>query len=168
MKFKLKFNDKVHFYGKACGNGHIGIRYISTGICVECLKSYDRKGYYKRYNQENRRTPKLFASKLLHSCKARSREKQWEFGLTLDWIKEKLENGICEVTGVSLDFTKSEAFHVSPFSPSIDRIDSSKPYIPENCRVVCMIYNVCKGQWQDSDVLNFARLLTNVSDKKPL
>lgn len=164
MKFKFKFNELVHYYGKPCGNGHSGIRYISNDVCVDCLRMYDRKEYYKRYNQESRRSPKTYATRLLHSCKARSISKKWQFELTLEWIKERLERGICDVTGLPFDFKKpANGNHFSPLSPSIDRIDSSKPYTKENCRVVCMIYNVCKGQWTDSDVLSFAKaLIANV------
>lgn len=166
-KFQFKFNSDIHFYGKPCGNGHLGIRYISTNSCVDCLRMYDRKEYLKRYNQETRRTPKLFATRLLHSCKQRSLVKKWNFELTVDWIRERLDAGTCEATGITFDFKRpSNGNHLSPFSPSIDRIDSSKPYTKENCRVVCMIYNVCKGQWTDTDVLTFAKAVSSGADRK--
>ena len=114
MKKDFKFNDLMHYHGKPCGNGHSGIRYISNDVCVDCLRMYDRKDYYKRYNQELRRVPRLYATKLLHSCKTRSAEKKWEFGLTHDWIREKLEAGVCEVTGLNFDFKKpNENIHIS-------------------------------------------------------
>lgn len=168
-KFQFKFNSDTHFYGKPCGNGHIGIRYISTNSCVDCMRMYDRKEYSKIYNHENRRTPRLLASRLLSSCRQRSLAKKWDLELTIDWIREKLEKGICEVTGAALNFKKpNNGNHVSPFTPSVDRIDSSKPYTKENCRIVCMMYNVCKGQWTDADVLAFAKLIVNDGDKKQL
>ncbi len=166
MNTNIKFNSDMHFYGKPCGNGHEGIRYISNGVCVDCLRMYDRREYLKRYNKERRRSPRLFATNLLHSCKTRSKAKNWEITITADWIREKLEKGVCEVTGLKFDIERSSEIHVAPFAPSIDRIDSSKPYTPENCRVVCMIYNVCKGQWTDEDVLTFAKAVANASGKE--
>lgn len=36
-------DEKVHFQAtKPCRRGHLGLRYVSTGNCVECHKSRDR------------------------------------------------------------------------------------------------------------------------------
>jgi hypothetical protein len=43
--------------------------------------------------------------------------------------------------------------------PSLDRIDSSKPYLKDNVQVVVYMYNVCKGEFSQEDVMLFARML---------
>lgn len=70
-----------------------------------------------------------------------------EFSLTLDWVEQHLRAGVCEVTGVA--FVIGSARH--PFLPSIDRIDSSKGYTPENCRVVLWMVNAAKSDLADDD-----------------
>lgn len=48
---------------------------------------------------------------------------------------------------------------VGDWSPSIDRIDSSKGYTPENCQMVVWIYNRCKNNSTDENVLLMAAAL---------
>ena len=37
-----------------------------------------------------------------------------------------------------------------PIQPSLDRIDSSKPYDAQNIRLVCLAVNYCMRQWGES------------------
>ena len=87
------------------------------------------------------------ASSLLTNCKSRAKDKGLEFSLTLEWVKQRLKAGVCEVTGI--DFLLGSLRH--PFLPSIDRIDSSKGYTPENCRVVLWIINTAKHTLSEGD-----------------
>ena len=73
--------------------------------------------------------------------------------LTPEWILEKLEQGVCEVTG--LPFTYGVEAR-NPWSPSLDRIDPSIGYTLENTRVVVWIYNAAKNVFTDSDVMLMA------------
>jgi len=93
------------------------------------------------------------ASHLLNRCRDRAKEKGMECSLTLEWIKQKLLAGVCEVTGIS--FAKNGSRH--PFMPSIDRIDSSKGYTPENCRVVLWMINAAKNDLTEDDFLSALR-----------
>ena len=43
----------------------------------------------------------------------------------------------------------------SLFAPSIDRIDSSKGYTPDNIQIVCCAYNMGKKNMSDDDFENF-------------
>jgi len=49
---------------------------------------------------------------------------------------------------------------MNPYAPSIDRIDPSLGYVPDNCRIVCQRYNLWKGQAaDDKEIIEFARLV---------
>ena len=57
--------------------------------------------------------------------------------------------GSCQLTGIVFRYEKDDGKVKSPWSPSIDRIDSSKGYSPENCRLVCTIDNLSLNEWGD-------------------
>ena len=51
--------------------------------------------------------------------------------------------------------THNTTNNMQPFSPCIDRIIPELGYTPENCRIVCCIFNTCKFHWSDHDVKTF-------------
>ena len=85
---------------------------------------------------------------------AKSRGKK--FGLNERVIKEivRRAGGRCEVSGIP--FSAVEVAGVRPFAPSLDRVDSTKGYLPENCRLVCYAVNVALHQWGDEVLLRIA------------
>lgn len=85
---------------------------------------------------------------LFRSAQNRAKERNWEFSLTRAWLREKIDKGHCEATG--LPFNTGEFKGVGkadPFSCSIDRKNSSKGYTQENCRVVLWGFNMALSQW---------------------
>jgi hypothetical protein len=83
----------------------------------------------------------------LNQCKHNAKQRGLEFSLTLKWVEQRLQSGVCEVTGIA--FVRGTSRH--PFLPSIDRIDSDKGYTPENCRVVLWIINAAKQALPEDD-----------------
>ena len=49
----------------------------------------------------------------------------------------------------------------SPFSPSLDRVDSSLGYISGNVEIVAYMYNCCKNRFTDAEVRTFASHMHN-------
>jgi len=80
----------------------------------------------------------------------------FSFGITVEWIENKIVAGACEATGIPFDLAERKG-KWNPFSPSVDRVDSSKAYTMDNCRVVCLIFNMAHNQFSDEDVLKMAR-----------
>lgn len=70
---------------------------------------------------------------------------------------EKLTPMRCQATGVELVLIKDDNVTHSAFRPSVDRIDNSKGYTKDNCRVVAVIYNKAKSDYNDEDVLKMAK-----------
>lgn len=49
----------------------------------------------------------------------------------------------------------------SAWGPSIDRLDRTQGYTPDNIQLVCWMYNSCKHAADDVDVMIFAQALIN-------
>lgn len=69
--------------------------------------------------------------------RTRCKKMNIEFSLTPEWIKQRFDNGICELTGISFDMVGK----MTPNSPSIDRINPNGGYTPENCRMIIWSLN---------------------------
>lgn len=65
----------------------------------------------------------------------------------------------CELTGISFDMTKNKLYRVRPWVPSVDRIDSSRPYTTDNCRLVCAAVNSALGQYGEETLVKIAKML---------
>jgi len=132
---------------------------------------FDRKAYRKKYAKEYaerhrpkmnaihrkyRNTPDGRAYVLWTSAKSRATKYGYSFNLTREWVLSKLTRGVCEVTGIAFKYVAH-----SVHSPSIDRIDNSKGYTEDNCRVVLHMYNAGKSVGTDEDMLELAYAILN-------
>ena len=100
----------------------------------------------------------------LKNIEKRAKEKNLEFNLTEEWLKEKLERGRCEATGIKFDTTKAP--FMNPFYPTIDRVDSSKGYTPENCRIVLWVVNAGLGHYTEKDLYTICKAYLNFNNIK--
>ena len=97
----------------------------------------------------------------LHSAaKNRAKAKGIPFALTHRWVQERLLAGTCEVTGATFALSAGKP---APLSASIDRIDSSKGYTPENSRMVIWAFNRMKGDMSDDETFAIAKLVAGCS-----
>jgi hypothetical protein len=132
--------------------------------CKACTSAYHR-GYYAgdpeaaRASSLNRfqkfyASPKGRATHMLNNARKRAQTKKVAFDLTREWVAERLEAGVCEVTG--LKFTYQAGYgrshnRINAKSPSIDRIDPNGGYTTENSRMVVWIFNRARGAFPDGD-----------------
>lgn len=93
-------------------------------------KLYHRQ-YYRNYTKEQREKINARRRILRTSKKGKAaalyekiRFKQKDTDISLTWIKERVEIGVCELTGIA--FTYDRHGNRAHKAPSIDRIDSSK------------------------------------------
>ena len=77
-----------------------------------------------------------------------SARKRPNYHLTEDDEKYLVDRcaGACELTGTPFSAERYGA-HKAPFAPSIDRIDSSKGYTRENCRIISVAANFAMNEW---------------------
>jgi len=92
-----------------------------------------------------------FILRIYKSAESRSREKNKEFTIGFDDIKEVGRSQLwkCKVTGIDFDLSPINGKRTRPFAPRIDRIDSSKGYTPDNIRLVCFAVNMAMNEWGD-------------------
>lgn len=88
-------------------------------------------------------------SRIYNSAYMRAKEKGLEITINSRWVKEQydLQNGRCKITGIKLVLDGT-----SPYSPSLDRINSKVGYTTENTRLVCLVANYALNRFGD-DVL---------------
>ncbi|MDE2097098.1 MAG: hypothetical protein KGL39_07620 [Patescibacteria group bacterium] len=95
----------------------------------------------------------------LLNARNRAAKKGYEFDLTREWAAATW-TGFCAVSGLPFVFGKQRRF---PFSPSIDRIDSSRGYTQDNCRFVLFAVNSLKGNGTDEEMVKIAHAIAERS-----
>lgn len=92
----------------------------------------------------------------LYDAKARARRNGLAFELTESWARERW-TGKCELTGALFD--RLTGGRPSAFSASLDRIDPTNGYTPDNCRFILWAVNRFKSNYDDATMMRIARLL---------
>lgn len=101
-------------------------------------------------------TPRGRAMQMIRSARWRAERKGLEFNLTLDDIFPFPAR--CPVLGIKLDCTPNSPM---PTSPSLDRIDPSQGYTPDNVRIVCDWFNRARGAVTDEEMVDCLRSAIN-------
>lgn len=132
----------------------------------EAKKSYDKLYFLKNSERKKQYSTEYYnthRSSLMYICKARlsaarhrARVNNLAFDLTIEWVKERIENGLCEATLIPFNLIdkppEGERFH--PFAPSIDKINPKGGYTVDNCQMVVFLYNRMKSNI-DPNMFNF-------------
>jgi len=139
---------------------HCRYKYCDTVCCVASvrLNATKNRGGYSAVHLD--KTLSQRASIMRSSSKYRARKKKLEHSLSHDWYMKKLEKGICEITKIPFVYTSDR---MSPRHPSVDRIDSSKGYTEDNCRMILWCINSFKGNGSDKEMYHIAKAII---DKK--
>lgn len=112
------------------------------------------------YDPSYQYDPEVRSSQLLMNIKQRAKRKGMKFDLTLEWLLERLRNGVCEKTGMPLEIKPQSDRNkgvASPWAPSVDRFDNNKGYTQDNCYVTTWMYNVAKNKFTHDELVKFCR-----------
>jgi len=99
--------------------------------------------------------------KMHQRAKQRAKIRGREFSISVEDICIPL---VCPVLGIPLIVNKGKS-GAFPNSPSLDRIDNSKGYTPDNIRVMSQRANQMKGDASKEELLSFAKwIMENYSE----
>jgi hypothetical protein len=126
-----------------------------TCTCAQLRPGNGEHPNVRRYRQ----TATGRAAQLQSNAKRRAQEKGIPFDLDRLDLIERITAGRCEVTGLPFDLAAGAG--LNPWAPSIDRIDSTKGYTPDNVQVVVSAYNIAKGPWSDDVLPTLARAIVD-------
>ena len=103
-------------------------------VCKSCRSA-------KAQDYANTREGRIY--RLSKDAKKRAKKKGIEYSIS-DSFWDRVDEGmLCDVTGVPMSMSSAD----QKCMISLDRIDSSKGYTDENCRLVCYAVNMACGPW---------------------
>lgn len=131
---------------------HARVRLTRTRKCVGfCGKTKLWTEFDKKCTLCKECSGKGYLSRWISNIKNRSAKKGWSFDIDVQFIQELFDKqeGKCALTKIPFTFspTKHKTYKKDPFSPSIDRIDSSRGYTKDNVRIVCMVVNLALNEF---------------------
>jgi hypothetical protein len=141
---------KRYFTGQPCAQGHVAPFYTKGKHCVICsadsVLAYQKRMYAEQADEYRVKIRKMRAKNpaavLFHGVRSRARTRGIEFTIVQADVVIP-EN--CPCCSRKLQMRTGEFKQgASPESPSLDRFDPSKGYVPGNVEVICWRCNELK------------------------
>jgi hypothetical protein len=150
----------------------------NTFCCLSCHQSHLTTG--RPATPEARERIRLYSNnkldeyskfrKFFSLIKKRAKDRNFEFNLTLESLKElwDKQNGKCVYSGLDMDIPENSKWETigdnkNPIQASVDRIDSSKGYTTDNIQFICMIANLAKSNFDEESFLQYCRAVADHS-----
>ena len=129
----------------------------------EYRKEYRSRPEVKERNKKYNKNKNASVPGRLHDAKSRSRIKNLEFNITLEYLESIYpDDSLCPLLNIPLDWD-SPPKH--PSTPSIDRIDSSKGYIKGNVQWVSWRANQLMRDATPDELLMVAQNYKKIYDQ---
>ena len=137
-----------------CGTTFLAYRNKAKFCSTKCVnKAYNNTGkamIFRRASVENTlRT-------IVWHARQRAKKKNLIFEIDEEYILNllKKQDGKCAATGIKLESSKANTKkYKSPFTISLDRIDSDKGYTKDNVQLVCIMFNEMKNIYTMKEVI---------------
>lgn len=139
-----------------CPQGHVVLERRSNGQCEVCARAKE-----KRQHSVRRRRP---IERMWKSMKKSARTRGIIRAITKADLRGLLPTH-CPVLGIELDYSHgTKGGKMQPNSPSVDRIDSTKGYVPGNIAVISARANTLKS---NATIHELRRLVRYMEDRLP-
>lgn len=135
---------------------------------------HNRAYYHRNIEAQRERGRKKYRDKvgtiegcvdnLWRGAKQRATKKGLPFDLSKDWLKDRVEAGRCEVTGIPFSYEVTGAFRF--YGATVDRKVPELGYTQSNCQVVIWGYSAAKGNGSHDDVMQLAHTLVANDNNK--
>jgi thymidylate synthase ThyX len=141
-------------------NTTVQVNTYGSGLCVRCGDDVSRKsaGPIGKWCSEKCRSAfrkEHDPDSRIHVTKFNAQKRGLTFDLTrgdVQWVTH------CPILGVELDYSVSGGKNPD-YSPSIDRIDSSKGYVKDNVWVISNKANRMKNDGSSEELISFAKAI---------
>lgn len=154
--------DQLRSRCKACDSrAKRGLNAVLYNIKGDVITADERRESIRATSLRYRKTKR--AQNLVRQAKRRALDKDLPYDLDdyVDDIQARIDQGVCELTGAPLDFTRS-----SHRSPSLDRLVPSTGYVYSNIRVVCYGINCAMGDWGEDALMEMVKSWIEKDNKK--
>ncbi len=96
-------------------------------------------------------------------CKVNGSDRNIEFNLTIEDLdlQYKIQNGKCAISGISIGFNNDQKKTKILSTASLDRIDSTKPYIKDNIQWVHKIVQQMKWNNKQNEFIEWCKIIAN-------
>lgn len=108
-------------------------------------------------------------NKLLSGARMRAKERDMEFDLDINWMREFAYNTkVCPIFGYELKYGGTGSQGPSRESATLDRIDNNKGYIKDNCWIICNRANSIKNSLNYEELFALSNWLRKEEEKRGL
>lgn len=112
----------------------------------------NKKWIKERSNRHRKENP---ASYMLYRTRRACKEIGIECDMTEAWFKERLDSGVCEMSGLKFDMQGKR----TALSPSIDRIIPDGPYSMKNCRIIIWSLNRAMSNYGEDHLIDIFKAI---------
>ena len=146
--------------------------------CSECgkMQSYLRKNYATESLRLDKTCKKCSNRKTENShrgwyrniriswfnrYKTQAQIRNYEFTITIDHVADLMEkhNFKCALSKLDISFPEQGTVNDGSMRASIDRIDSSKGYTPDNIQIITKKINMMKQQYSQEEFIEMCKLV---------
>lgn len=122
----------------------------------------DNKDKVARTNYDKSRTLNGKLITLITTSRYRCKSSGLDHNIDSSFLKKIYEeqNGMCAISGKVMEIRGSKNAANSPYSISLDRIDSTQGYVVGNVWLVCTGINLMKSRLTMDQFVEFCRLTT--------
>lgn len=109
---------------------------------------------FKHLEHTNKNAKRNPCTAKFSNWKGRAKREEKEFTVTIDdipWVD------ICPILGIPLDYTLCTGEGIKKSSPTLDRIDNTKGYIPGNVMVISSLANTMKSCASPEELILFSK-----------